>query len=96
MIQERRVIARQGEGAMSYFANVVRPGPIGYHQAAGSIAVFGRAADSEPIGIAHCINWGGEGFALWELTVRGGRLEGPWLLADGAFIAARGPAGRPR
>jgi hypothetical protein len=74
---------------MSYFAKIGRPGPIGYHQVPGSIEVFGSTTDSEPIGIAHCTNWGGHGSALWELTAHGGKLQGLWLLANRTFMPAQ-------
>jgi hypothetical protein len=94
MIRGRRVVAQQGEGAMSYFAKVGRAGPIGYHQVPGSIDVFGAVDDSEPIGIAHCINWGGHGAAQWELTVHGSRLPGQYIVIDREFIPVAQQSGQ--
>jgi hypothetical protein len=72
-----------------YFARIGRLGPVSYDHVPGSIGVFGTPTDREPIGVAHCTNWGDEGPALWQLIIDGAALPGAWIIVDREFIPAQ-------
>jgi hypothetical protein len=42
-----------------------------------------------PIAIANCRTWDDEGLADWELTVRGEKLSGRWIIVDREFRVAQ-------
>src|SRR3954453_21763861 len=84
----RRFAGRQRGRAVSYFAKVGRPGPISYHYLPGTIDVFGGPAAREPIGFAHCTNWGDDGPATWRLIIDGRPVEATSILVDREFRPA--------
>src|SRR4051812_34722572 len=65
-------------------------GPWLYRDAklSGAIGVLQVRDNRMPIGMALGLRWTDEGIALWELTVRGVKLPGRWIVVDGLPIAA--------
>jgi hypothetical protein len=51
----------------------------------GSIAVLEAPDKFMPIGVANCQTHDENGLAVWELTVRGVKLPGQWVIVDREF-----------
>jgi hypothetical protein len=68
-----------------YYTNCFGKGPVKYRDVIGSIGVLEAPDNHMPIGIANCRTYDERGLAIRELTVRGEKVSGQWIIVDGEF-----------
>jgi hypothetical protein len=69
----------------SYYTNIGDRGAVKHNKVSYSIGVLESPHGGLPIGVANCVGEDVNGLAIWELTVRGERIPGRWLIVDGEF-----------
>ena len=74
-----------------YYTDHFGKGPVKYNDVIGSIGVLESPDNHMPIGIADCRTWDERGIAVWELTVKGEKLPGRWIIVDREFRVAESP-----
>jgi hypothetical protein len=74
-----------------YYTDHFGKGPLKYHDVIGSIGVLESLDNHMPIGIANCCTWDENRLAVWELTVRGEKIPGRWVIVDREFRVAESP-----
>jgi hypothetical protein len=72
----------------TYYTDCFGKGPVKYRDDIGSIGVLEAPDNHMPIGISNCRTHDKNGLAIWELTVRGAKLPGRWVIVDREFKPA--------
>jgi hypothetical protein len=68
-----------------YYTDCFGKGPVKYRDVICSIGVLESPDNHMPIGIANCRTWDEHGLAIWELTVKGEKFPGRWVIIDREF-----------